>query len=202
MKQLLAKIQLVAKDCMSIDKDMKVGSGSYAYKAVSDLAVTKKVKNSEQKHGIISVPIKQDLVKTEIVKIIKGDKEAISYVDVIKLTLRIYDLESEKYIDVESFGRGLDSGDKGFGKAATYARKYALLNAYKITTGEDPDAEKSKKQSTITVKEKNIIVISYLEKNNDYAVNVFSHFGITAIEELSDIHINSIYKSLKDKKKL
>lgn len=61
------------------------------------------------------------------------------------MTVRIINLDKpEEYIEVESFGRGLDSGDKGFGKASTYARKYALLNAYKIATGEDPDDVKSK----------------------------------------------------------
>ncbi len=68
----------------------------------------------------------------------------INYVDIVKMTLRIVNLENpQEYVDIESFGRGLDTGDKGFGKASTYARKYALLNAYKIATGEDPDKDPS-----------------------------------------------------------
>jgi len=70
------------------------------------------------------------------------------------------------FIEVESFGKGIDSGDKGFGKASTYARKYALLNVYKIATGEDPDAEKSKQLETKkTVSEKRIAVVNYLNNN-------------------------------------
>ena len=46
-------------------------------------------------------------------------------------------------LEVDAYGRGIDTSDKSFGKASTYARKYCLLNAYKIATGEDPDKEAS-----------------------------------------------------------
>ena len=45
---------------------------------------------------------------------------------------------------VTTYGDGIDSGDKSVGKAMTYADKYALLKAYKIVTGDDPDQEASK----------------------------------------------------------
>jgi hypothetical protein len=45
----------------------------------------------------------------------------------------------EEYIEIESFGDGVDPQDKAPGKAMTYSDKYALLKAYKIETGEDPD---------------------------------------------------------------
>lgn len=49
----------------------------------------------------------------------------------------------EEYIDMVSYGDGVDSQDKAPGKAMTYADKYALLKAYKIQTGDDPDANGS-----------------------------------------------------------
>lgn len=76
-------------------------------------------------------------------------KEKVVFVDTIKMTTRFINLENTTdFIDVVSFGKGIDSGDKGLGKASTYARKYALLNAYKIATGEDPDAERSREYQT------------------------------------------------------
>lgn len=201
MKELLKAIQSISNDLKSIEKDMTVGSGRYTYKAVSDLAVTKKVKESEAEHGVVSIPLKQELIKSEILKTVRDDgKESITYVDTIKMTLVIYHVETEQSLEIESFGRGLDSGDKGFGKASTYARKYALLNAYKIATGEDPDAEKSKEEKVLSVSEKTKIVIDYLSKNNNYAVGVLKHFGVESINDLSDIHINQVYKNLKTKK--
>jgi len=201
MKELLRKISLVAIDCMNIEKDMNVGSGSYSYKAVSDTGVTLKVKKSEQKHGLISIPIKQELVSSEILKTLKDNgKEGIMYVDVVKLTLRIYDIESEKFIDVESFGRGLDSGDKGFGKASTYARKYSLLNAYKIATGEDPDADPSIKSEALTLNESHDLAKSYMLKDNKYCINILAHFNAATIEDLTTDNLNAIYKQLNTKK--
>lgn len=45
----------------------------------------------------------------------------------------------EEYIDIDTYGDGVDSGDKAPGKAMTYSDKYALMKAYKIITGDDPD---------------------------------------------------------------
>jgi hypothetical protein len=45
----------------------------------------------------------------------------------------------EEYIETETISDGIDSGDKGGGKAMTYGDKYALMKVYKISTGEDPD---------------------------------------------------------------
>lgn len=205
MKELLKKIQSVAADLRSIEKDMTVGKGSYSYKAVSDLNVVLKVKESEEKAGIISIPIKQELISSEVVRTNKKNNsngesiESIVYVDVIKMTVRIFDIETDKYIDIESFGRGLDSSDKGFGKASTYARKYALLNAYKIATGEDPDADKSEKSNVITVNDKIVAVKSYLSKNNKYLMNVLSHFNVGSHDDLTEKQLLLVHDQLSKK---
>ena len=141
---LYEKIQAVSLDVNNISKSMTVGSGTYSYKAVGDLQVTLAVKKSEAEFKIISIPIKQEVVKSEIIRGEKDGKITLMFIDDIKMTVRFYDLEdTTQFLDIESFGRGVDNGDKGFGKASTYARKYALLNAYKIATGEDPDATHS-----------------------------------------------------------
>lgn len=141
---LYEKIQAVSLDVNNISKSMTVGSGNYSYKAVGDLQVTLAVKKSEAEFKIISIPIKQEIIKSEIIRGDKDGKITLMFIDDIKMTVRFYDLEdTTQFLDIESFGRGIDNGDKGFGKASTYARKYALLNAYKIATGEDPDATHS-----------------------------------------------------------
>lgn len=143
---IFARIQAVSDEIKTIEKSLNVSTGgSSSYKAVADLNVTCAIRKAEVNAGVVSIPIKQELVKSEIVTTKdKYGSEKINYVDVVKMTLRIYNIDKpEEYIDVESFGRGLDTGDKGFGKASTYARKYALLNAYKIATGEDPDEKAS-----------------------------------------------------------
>ncbi|MBP6714799.1 MAG: ERF family protein [Aliarcobacter sp.] len=199
---LFEKIQLVSNEVRNITKDMTVGSGNYAYKAVSDIDVTLAVKDAETKYKLVSIPIKQELINSEILKVLDGAKEKITYVDTIKLTLKIIDLEDiSSFIEIESFGKGIDSGDKGFGKASTYARKYALLNAYKIATGEDPDNEKSKQQEQKkTTSDKRIAVVNYLEKNISLLQEVLKYFNIGSLDDMTEANINAIYKTYSDKK--
>ena len=199
---LFEKILAVSMEIKNIEKNISVGSGTYSYKAVSDLDVTLKVKEAEEKFKLVSIPIKQELVSSEIVRTLKeGNKESLTYVDNIKMTLRIVDVEDPtQFIDIESFGMGIDSGDKGFGKASTYARKYALLNAYKIATGEDPDAEKSKQEEIAkTPSEKRVSVINFLNLNTKLQGEICKHFGVQTIDELSDKDVATTYSSYKKK---
>lgn len=198
---LYQKIQGVSNEIRNIAKDMTVGSGSYSYKAVSDLDVTLAVKDAETKFKLCSIPIKQELVSSEVLRTVKknGD-EGFTFVDTIKMTIKIFDLEGTDSIEIESFGKGIDSGDKGFGKASTYARKYALLNAYKIATGQDPDADKSKEINTpSTPSEKKVAVENYFNDNLDALQKVLQHFSVGTLEDLSEKQINTIYKTYKDK---
>lgn len=152
-RNLFARIQAVSDEVKTIEKNLNVSTGNSSYKAVADLSVTCAIRKAEVNAGVVSIPVKQELVKSEIVTTTdKYGNEKINYVDIVKMTLRIFNVDKpDEYIDVESYGRGLDTGDKGFGKASTYARKYALLNAYKIATGEDP----GEKASEETYKVKN-----------------------------------------------
>lgn len=201
---LWEKIQLVSNDIKNIEKNMQVGDAKYGYKAVSDIDVVLAVKDAETKYRIISIPVRQELVKSEVIRTAKDNgKEGITYVDIIKMTLRIINLDNTaEYIEIESFGRGLDSGDKGFGKAATYARKYALLNAYKIATREDPDKNKSQEELANKKDEKKIAVTNYMNKDNKFLQNILQHFNVGTIEDLSDKQIESIYNNLLKRKLL
>lgn len=200
-KNIFQKIQSVANEIKNIEKKLVVGEGKNAYNAVGDQDVTLAVKEAESKHGIVSIPFKQELVKSEILRVANKGIETIKYVDIVKMTTRIYNIDNpSEYIDIETFGRGLDSGDKGFGKASTYARKYALLNAYKIATGEDPDTEKSKEEKSETpLSEKRTIIYNLLYKNSTYYQAALKMFGRESIDELTDSEIDTLYASAKKK---
>ena len=198
---LFEKIQAVSIEVMNLEKDITVGGGNYGYKAVSDNAVTLAVKKAEAKHRILSVPIKQELFDSQILTVVNGPKTSYLYVDNIKMTIRIYDLDKPtEFIEVESYGKGIDSGDKGLGKASTYARKYALLNAYKIATGEDPDADKS--ISTEAANEpdaQRVTVLNRLSKDAKLAQDVCKHFGVANPDELDAKQIDKLFQAWTQK---
>ena len=195
------KIQAVSNEVRNVEKNLVVGTGNSSYKAVGDLDVVMKVKEAETKFRVVSIPVRQELVKSEIVRVVGNNGyEKLTYADIVKMTVKIVNLDNtSETIEVESFGRGLDAGDKGFGKASTYARKYALLNAYKIATGEDPDANKSEQQVALSKDEVKDKVVNYMMQNANYCNSCLSYYGCKTVEELDSKAINSIYKNLKGK---
>jgi hypothetical protein len=59
----------------------------------------------------------------------------------VRAKLKIIDSETGAMIETDGIGQGYDGGDKALSKAQTQARKYALLLALNISTGEDPEAD-------------------------------------------------------------
>lgn len=58
----------------------------------------------------------------------------------IKTVYRFINIDNPTdFMETTTFAEGIDSQDKGSGKAMTYADKYALMKSYKISTGEDVD---------------------------------------------------------------
>lgn len=198
---IFEKIQAVSEAVRNVEKNIVVGTGNSSYKAVSDIDVLMKVKEAEKQYRIVSIPVRQELVKSEIVRVIgQGGYEKITYADIVKMTVKIINIDNtSETVEIESFGRGLDAGDKGFGKASTYARKYALLNAYKIATGEDPDQNKSEQQVALTKDELKEKVMNYLLQNASYCNRILSYYNLQTVDELGTKEINIVYKNLKAK---
>ena len=71
----------------------------------------------------------------------------------IEATARLYDIESEQFIDATASARESDT-KKGMddsqvtGTASSYARKYALNGLYNIDDTKDADTDAYKKQTT------------------------------------------------------
>lgn len=139
------KMSAITNEITAVAKNLEVelpnGKG---YKAVSEPDVLKAVKPIEAKFGVYSYPVKREIVESgEIITTTKYGEKKNLFVRV-EVIYRFVNIEKpEEYVEVFSYGDGVDSQDKAAGKAMTYADKYALLKAYKIQTGEDPDAEGS-----------------------------------------------------------
>lgn len=135
-----------------VAKNLKVGVGNNSYKAVAESDVLEAVKPVEEQFGIYSFPLSREIVKDEIFVTTteyEGRKsEKASYFMRVKTIYRFVNVDKpDEYIDITTYGDGIDSQDKAPGKAMTYGDKYALLKAYKIQTGEDPDAKPSKRKT-------------------------------------------------------
>lgn len=123
---LYRKISEVMKDVEYLKKDDHIKFGSTNYKAISEEKVTQAVRASLIKHGLIILPIKQEHLK-------EGNLSTVN------TTYKIVDVDTGIYEEIVSSGTGVDTQDKGVGKAMTYSYKYLLLRTFAIPTGEDPD---------------------------------------------------------------
>ena len=121
------KMMEVMKGVTYFSKDDKVEFKTTKYKAISEEKVTSTVRAKLIEQGLVIFPIAQSHKRQDM----------LTTVDV---TYRIVNTENpDEYVDVVSSGTGVDTQDKGVGKAMTYAYKYMLLRTFAIPTGEDPD---------------------------------------------------------------
>ena len=129
------------------DLDIKIGNGK-SYKAVGERLILDAVKPLEHKYGVYSYPAERKVEANEVLTNEKNYNGTVtksnSTLMRISTVYRFVNVDKpSEYIEVGTFGDGIDTGDKAPGKAMTYADKYALMKAYKIATGDDPDQDPS-----------------------------------------------------------
>lgn len=134
------KMSKVTETIERVAKNLNVSTGKSSYKAVSEGNVLASVKPAEIENKIYSYPAKREIVYQKEIESQGTNGTKINMFMRVKTIYRFVNIEKpEEFVDVETFGDGWDTQDKASGKAMTYADKYALLKAYKIETGDDPD---------------------------------------------------------------
>lgn len=138
------KLAGVTAELSAVAKNLNVNVGKASYKAVGEADVLAAVKPLEQKYGIYSYPSSRKIVDSDVITTTStyngNSSEKSQFFMRLETTYRFVNVDEPKeFIDVTTYGDGVDTGDKAPGKAMTYSDKYALLKAYKIITGDDPD---------------------------------------------------------------
>lgn len=146
-KTVYEKILAVMGSVNYLNKDgfVETGKGK-GYKALTDEKVLGAVRPALVSAGLVILPVKMEQQRTdEQVKAYDGSTKTNRITDV-SVTYRIINVEDPKdFVEVVSSGTGVDTQDKGIGKAMTYAKKYAILNSFLIPSGEDTDQISSDK---------------------------------------------------------
>ena len=131
---IFEKMAAVTNEIGVVNKNLNVQG---KYKAVAERDVLDAVKALEEKYRIWSYPFDR---KIETITSLASKYVALR----CEVVYRFLNLDnSSEYVDIKSYGDGVDTLDKAPGKAMTYADKYALMKAYKLSTGDDPDQEPS-----------------------------------------------------------
>lgn len=143
------KMMLITEEMGVVEKNLKVQvTQANSYKAVSERDILDNVKPLEKKYRVYSYPVDRKVIEDDILTKEteyngKTTRTNTFYMR-LEITYRFVNIDKpEEYIDIKTYGDGLDTGDKAPGKAMTYGDKYALMKGYKISTGDDPDKEAS-----------------------------------------------------------
>lgn len=139
------KLSAITTELGVVAKNLDVSTGkNNSYKAVSERDVLDAVKPLEAKYKVYSYPVARETMESDQLEsesTYNGNTtKRTTFYTRLKTTYRFVNIEKpEEFIETTVFSVGIDSQDKGDGKAMTYADKYALMKAYKISTGDDPD---------------------------------------------------------------
>lgn len=218
------KMLAITSELSRVAKNLQVGEGKFAYKAVGEADILAAVRPLEEKYKVYSYPVKREIVETGEMETKSGNKNIYLRVET---TYKFVNIEKpDEFIEMVSYGDGVDSQDKAPGKAMTYADKYALMKAYKIMTGDDPDqnmsedlkgVNKAQKSAYTAPKaaarpntsaapkantgekmtaEQTTIVFSFNEKLKEFACK---KFGLQDIGELNQEQAAMLINALKEK---
>lgn len=180
------KMLAITSELQTVAKNLTVQqTKTSSYKAVSERDILDAVKPLEVKHGVYSYPISREVLESNLLESEseyngKTSKKT-TFMTRIKTVYRFVNIDDPAdFVETTTFAEGIDSQDKGSGKAMTYADKYALMKAYKISTGDDPDQTASvdtkytrvapqrtaRERLIATLTEKGISIKDYAKEHN------------------------------------
>lgn len=150
LKPNLAKaIISVMKKVKGMEKNSNVGTGNHSYKGTKDQDVKEVFNEALSNAGLCIMPIDYE----EEIQIDRWE-DAITYKNtgqtVIKQKQSVFTKVKAKYLllhesgesqVIAGYGHGVDSQDKGAGKATTYSLKNALLYTFLTPVGKIDDAD-------------------------------------------------------------
>lgn len=139
------RMSAITNEINRVAKNLNVDQGKSSYKAVGEADVLAAVKPAEDKYGVYSFPVDREIIESSVLTTTnyQGQERKQQFMR-LRTVYRFVNVDKpEEFIEIATYGDGVDSQDKAPGKAMTYADKYALLKAYKIITGDDPDQKAS-----------------------------------------------------------
>mgnify|MGYP000554933233 CR=1 FL=1 len=183
---IFEKMLNITNEIANVNKNLTVGEGKSSYKAVGEADILKAVKELEFKYRVYSYPANREVIESTMYTTTNNYGEKNNIFSRIKTTYRFVNIDKpDEYIETITFAEGIDTQDKGSGKAMTYSDKYALMKSYKIITGEDPDQNPSEtgyKKQQIKVKVSNN-KITDVEAKSIYALMIRKGFDVVAVLE-------------------
>lgn len=189
------KMSLITSEIGVVEKNLEVPtSGKKSYKAVSERDVLDAVKPIEAKYRVYSYPVSRKVIDHDVLVKESEYNGQVTRTNTLYMRVetvyRFVNLDNPvEYIDTTVYGDGLDTGDKATGKAMTYADKYALMKAYKLSTGDDPDKDASpengyERKAEPKASQKQLSMIENLYSDEEMET-IYSWAKVSSIKDLT-----------------
>lgn len=196
-ENIYQRMQKITAEIATVAKNLDVGYGSSRYKAVGEADILRAVKPIEEKHGVYSYPYDREIIESGTMERDTKSGKSVQLYLRVKTTYRFLCTDDPlSYIDIVSYGDGVDTQDKAPGKAMTYSDKYALMKAYKIQTGDDPDQYASEPQSRVT-SQINLrgMMEEYVKSNYDAEnlAKLLAYYKVPTVEALNNDQLTAAY---------
>lgn len=212
-KNIFKRLSQITSEITAVAKNLNVGWGKSSYKAVGEADVLAAVKPIESKNGVYSYPYSREIIESAVLASAKADgTESKQQFLRVKTVYRFVNVDNPAdYVDITTYGDGVDSQDKAPGKAMTYGDKYALLKAYKIITGDDPDQtasdplnrkeQKPVQRQTISAEKRKALEIFLSQHSvpDDFVCKLYNVSELGDLTEKQHAHIVNNIQKLEDK---
>jgi len=186
---------------------LKKDADGVGFKCVTSSQVLGVLKEKMDSFGLLLIPkVVEALVGDHTTK--QGGHNYFTQINMIFTWINA-DNPEEK-IECQWYGQGLDTGERGVGKAYTYAEKYFLLKFFNIATDkDDPDVFQtkigSKTNSLISIEPKQIdeikqLIIETETDESKFCVYLDKMFGKSEIKHLNKDDAEQAIAALKEKK--
>ena len=133
------KLLEIQKSVDRFVKDNVVGEGKSAYRAVGSEQVLETLRPLLNDHGLLLIPS----VQSANVMVGATSSGTARYLTELTMIMTWVDVESGETLAVPWYAQGVDlAGEKGVGKANTYAEKYFFMKFFHVPTPKvDPDTD-------------------------------------------------------------
>lgn len=173
-KNIYQRINSVMKDCEYLQKKSAQQGKGIKYDEVIAM-----LREHLINHGVVMV-INQ--LSMECLACVEGTKQKV-YQGHYEMELVNIDNPEEK-VKHSVFAQGMDGGDKGPGKAHTYAMKLMLVKGFALETGEDEESRAEKLNPNCISLEQQQELYGYVKDNSALWAKVCKGFKINGLDEL------------------
>lgn len=148
---IFQKIAAVSAEVGKVAMTLEVPTnGNNSYKAISINDVVDSLIPLLKKYNLVILPGEKEIIEQAQIKTTTKFGERMQFYIRLKATYILYNADNpSELVKSDGYGDGIDSGDKATGKANTYARKYALIDMFNLSKGDDPDKEASQEYQKI-----------------------------------------------------